>query len=115
VDCDLVVRVRLIFEYDALPAAAAGQAATSPLQFVFASRYVAVPEFDAWLELGSRDFTVRACTGSGVIVPVQDVVRPRRHTPVRESQWPPGWPGVAQGGSAVPGTVQPRPEYIWFR
>jgi len=64
----------------------------------------------AWLELG--DFTVKACSDSGVIAPVRDVVRPRRHVPVRESQWPPGWPGVAQGGSAVPGTVQ---LYIWFR
>ena len=54
VSCDPVVRFPLIFECWAPPAAAAaaGQAAPSPLQLVIASPYDAVPGFDTWQELG---------------------------------------------------------------
>ena len=115
--CDPVVRVRLFFEYRAGAATAASAAAPSavgaPLQFAFAYRYSAVPELDAFAELGSRDFTVRECTAAGaVIVPLTSIVRPRRRVPVPTDQLPLGW-GAPALSLAAGAPARRSPEYIW--
>ena len=58
-------------------------------QLVFAYKYTAVPELDAFAELGSRDFSVRACSSQGaVVLPVSSLVRPRRCERVPAGQLP---------------------------
>lgn len=119
--CDPVVQLRAFLEYDAvtsspgtLPAGVAAShvaaAHMQPLHFAFVFLYVAVAELDAFGELGSRDYTVRGCSAvSAFIMPVSDLLRPRRHTPVPLGQLPAHWPPEKKT------LVMDRsPEYVWF-
>lgn len=91
--CDPVVRLRLVFEY-------------RERSLVFAYRYSGVPEMDAFTELGSRDFTIRECLAAGaVILPVADIVRPRRRVPVPKDQVP----------LSLQESWSRQAEYLWFQ
>ena len=123
--CDPVVCLQLVFEYRArgddgaaLPGGvAAAQPRLSPpapaaalRQLVFAYKYTAVPELDAFAELGSRDFSVRACSSQGaVVLPVSSLVRPRRCERVPAEQLPEGWSTATHVAD-----VRRPPEYVWF-
>lgn len=114
--CDPVVSLQLVFDYSpqrggAASASAAAAAASPALQLVFAYEYEAVPELDAFTELGSRDYSVRECAARGrTILPVSSMLRPRRNVPVPKDQLPLDWLQVvaATGRSRLP-------EYIWFQ
>ena len=100
--CDPVVRLQIFFEYHAPPVPHTGHPVSHKL--VFAYYYRAVTELDAFMELGSRDFTVRECTAGGAtILPATELVCPRRREPVPTGQLPHDWPDV-----------QRRPDYIWI-
>ncbi len=80
-------------------------------QLVFAYVYEAVPELDAFAELGSRDFTIRECAARGaVIMPASSLLRPQRNVCVPTDQLPLGW----QGAVDLAGRHR-SPEYIWFQ
>ncbi len=94
--------------------AATAPAVCVPLQLVFAYQYSAVPELDAFTELGSRDYTIRECTTRGaVILPVSDLMRPRRRVPVPDGQLRADWQARSQTASTS--SSQRFPEYIWFQ
>jgi len=117
--------LQLVFEYRvrgddgaALPGGvAAAQPRLSPpapaaalRQLVFAYKYTAVPELDAFAELSSRDFSVRACSWQGaVVLPVSSLVRPRRCERVPAEQLPEGWRTATHVAD-----VRRPPEYVWF-